>query len=152
MNHINYLKYVMRHKWYVFLACMRFKVNLWQAISHDWTKFTPSEWFPYVHTFYKKDGSKQYLESAEFAYAWRHHQRVNPHHWQYWLLTWDRGTTDALYMPYKYAVEMVCDWAGAGRAITGKWEYKEWYYKNKEKIILHPETRKDVEMLLQIVF
>ena len=55
-------------------------------------------------------------------------------------------------MPYKYAVEMVCDWAGAGRAITGKWEYKEWYYKNKEKIILHPETRKDVEMLLQIVF
>ena len=56
MNHINYLKYVMRHKWYVFLACMRFKVNLWQAISHDWTKFTPSEWFPYVHTFYKKMG------------------------------------------------------------------------------------------------
>ena len=50
----------MRHKWYVFLACMRFKVNLWQAISHDWTKFTPSEWFPYVHTFYKKDGSNQY--------------------------------------------------------------------------------------------
>ena len=38
-------------------------------------------------------------------------------------------------MPEKYAREMVADWAGAGRAITGKWETLEWYEKNQEKIL-----------------
>ena len=27
-------------------------VPLWQAIIHDWTKFLPCEWFPYVQRFY----------------------------------------------------------------------------------------------------
>ena len=34
-------------------------------------------------------------------------------------------------------------------AITGKWETLEWYEKNKEKILLHPETRYLVEGLLR---
>ena len=52
-------------------------------------------------------------------------------------------------MPEKYAREMVADWAGAGRAITGKWETLEWYKKNQEKILLHPETRSLVESILR---
>lgn len=148
MNHLNYLKYVLRHKWYVFLACLKFKVSIWQAITHDWSKFTPAEWWPYVNTFYAPDGSKRYNENPAFAVAWNHHQKINPHHWQYWLITWDRGNTEPIPMPEKYIREMVADWAGAGKAITGKWEYAQWYAKNKENIKLHSETRKRVEELL----
>jgi hypothetical protein len=44
---------------------------------------------------------------------------------------------------------MVADWMGAGRAITGKWEAKAWYEKNKATIILHDGTRKLVETILE---
>jgi hypothetical protein len=37
------------------------------------------------------------------------------------------------------------DTRGAGRAIKGKDETKEWYAANKEKMVLHPETRAWVE-------
>lgn len=108
-RHWQYLKYVTRHKWYVFLACLRLRVPLWIALFHDWDKFMPDEWFPYARTFYAPDGSKRYVESVDFAHAWMKHQHRNKHHWQYWLwitiadhnfgmpiregnyLVWDRG-------------------------------------------------------------
>jgi hypothetical protein len=139
------LRYVLRHKWFVFLACLRLKVPLWRAIAHDWDKFLPDEWFPYVHTFYRPDGSKQYVESVEFAEAWNRHQKRNRHHWQYWLLTWDRGETVALEMPATDALEMLADWIGAGQAITGDPDPRPWYVKNASKIKLHRETRMAVE-------
>lgn len=102
-RHWQYLKYVLRHKWFVFVECLKLGVPLWIAIFHDWDKFMPDEWFDYASTFYKPDGSKQYAESVYFAMAWMKHQHRNKHHWQYWLkvdgvplremnmLVWDRG-------------------------------------------------------------
>lgn len=84
-RHWSYLKYVLRHKWYVFWACMEHGVPIWIAILHDWDKFLPDEWFPYARTFYKPNGEKQYVESVEFANAWMLHQHRNKHHWQYWV-------------------------------------------------------------------
>lgn len=59
-------------------------------------------------------------------------------------------------MPEQYVYEMVADWTGAGRA-QGKaynetFRYDEtrtWYQKNGGKMILHNETRKLVEHILQ---
>lgn len=51
-------------------------------------------------------------------------------------------------MPEKYGREMVADWMGAGRGITGKWEADKWYEHNKLNIQLHPDTRVRVEALL----
>lgn len=149
-RHINYLKYVLRHKWFVLVATSKIRAPLWRAIIHDLSKFSPSEWFPYAETFYAPDGSKQYKESQEFAQAWNCHQKRNRHHWQFWLITWDRGTTEPMPMEYDSIYEMVADWMGAGRAITGKWETKEWYLKNKDKIIIHPASRSLVEAILQV--
>ncbi len=149
-RHWNYLKYLLRHKWFVLVASGRLGLPLWRAIIHDLSKFRPSEWGPYARCFYAADGSKQYKETEEFALAWRLHQIRNPHHWQYWLLRWDRGETLALRMHPTYAKEMVADWMGAGRAITGRWEAGAWYLKNKDKIELHPATRYEVEVLLKM--
>jgi hypothetical protein len=147
-----YLKYVIRHKWFVLRACRKTGTSLWRGLIHDLSKFRPSEWGPYVRTFYAPDGSKQYKETEEFAVAWNLHQKRNKHHWQAWLLTWDRGETVALRMPDKYVREMVADWIGAGLAITGKVEVCQWYEKNKTKMILHPDTRTKVETLLKELF
>lgn len=149
-RHLNYLKYVLRHKWFVLLASIRIGAPIGRAVIHDLSKFLPSEWNPYARTFYAPDGSKQYKEGPEFAAAWNEHQKRNKHHWQYWLITWDRGNTEPLPMPYDCIYEMVADWMGAGRAITGKWEAKEWFEKNRHVIQLHADTRLEVEKILKL--
>lgn len=89
LRHFAYLTYVLRHKWYVFVACLEYGL-IWRGIKHDWSKFLPSEWFPYARTFYKPDGTGQYQPGTEFDIAWNHHQKRNSHHWQYWLLSPDK--------------------------------------------------------------
>jgi hypothetical protein len=40
------------------------------------------------------------------------------------------ATLKALPMPEKFVREMVADWMGAGRAITGRWDVNDWYRPN----------------------
>lgn len=85
--------------------------------------------------------------------AWLKHQNRHPHHWQYWVLMEDRppeGTHRfrALPMPEVFIREMVADWLGAGRAITGGWDVWKWYFGNKHNQVMHPYVRHRVEELL----
>jgi len=153
MKHVRYLWYLLRHKWFVFVAGLRTGAPMWRLIIHDWSKFLPCEWFPYVEYFYgsgkngreaKGDYDAANTGDAAFDRAWLHHQHVNAHHWQHWVLCQDNGETKFLRMPDNFLREMVADWMGAGRAITGKWEVVDWYWKNQYKIQLHPETRMSV--------
>jgi hypothetical protein len=216
--HWRYLIYVLRHKWFVLVAGLRLRVSLIQLITHDWSKFLPSEWGPYVAYFYgdlpehdPEDpckwmrrgyyGPTKADAQAAFDVAWNYHQKRQPHHWQYWLLTTDQPratwvitSTDGgmryagvanyelfpdrnfaemsasgeqahqdaewlrtilnrapvpLQMPERYVREMVADWMGAGRAITGRWEVAQWYARSRPHIILHPATRARVEELIE---
>lgn len=141
MNYFNYLKYLMKHKYYVWVACNVLGVSWYQALIHDISKFRLREWCPYMNCFYNHDGSSCYKETIEFAQAWNAHQKYNKHHYQYWLLTWDNGKSEPLPMPEKYVREMMADWFGAGKAITGKWEAEAWYIQNQDNIMLHPDTK-----------
>jgi hypothetical protein len=128
---------------------------------HDLSKVRPSEWFPYANYFYKKDGTQRqhrdetgYYQlydtgDSKFDYAWLLHQKRNKHHWQWWILPKDDGSLKGLPIPIKYVREMVCDWTGAGLAQGHGRDLELWYQKNKEKMQLHPETRREVETLLQ---
>ena len=161
-KYYKYLHYLFRHKYYVAIECFKYGLY-WRGIIHDWSKFLPSEFFPYIQSFYGEfqpecpvySGpvdwqKKQYLEktSKNFDRAWIHHQHLNKHHFQHWILREDSGQNKILEMPYKYAIEMFCDWVGAGIAITGKRDIVEWYEKNKEVILLHENTRNFVEKLI----
>ena len=172
MKHLKYLRYVLRHKyfvakglWYLWLRNPRYMYLLWAMVVHDFSKFLPEEWFPYVDKFYggktfsykiipkEKRTRKDINESTEmvnirFDQAWNHHQKSNKHHWQYWLLKNDKGSSKALCMPYKFTLEMVADWYGAGMAINGCNEVVSWYDNNKDKMILHSLTRLHVERLV----
>lgn len=148
--HLKYLRYLIRHKWFVFLAGLQTKAPLWRLIIHDWSKFLPCEWGPYVRRFFA--GRAGLLDKAadpdEFHVAWTHHWHANPHHWEHWLAV-DDGLLRPLEIPQHFVQEMVADWMGAGRAITGKWEALAWYEKNKAKMALHPNSRILTEELLK---
>jgi hypothetical protein len=163
MRHWQYLKYVLRHKWFVFEECLKLGVPLWIAIFHDWDKFLPDEWMPYARFFYNADGSKVqrrdstgYYKPTDtgdhaFDYAWLLHQKRNKHHWQWWCLPEDSGTFKVLPMPEVYCKEMLADWRGAGRA-QGTPDTVAWYIANKDKMHLHPYTRQWIELQLGIYF
>ena len=163
IRHWRYLKYLARHKWFVFVAGLRVGgIPIWRLIIHDWSKFMPCEWGPYTRFFYgprtalvpEPRGPKDYVVAAEvrssFDLAWLHHQHHNPHHWQHWVLRNDDGDTRLLLMPDRLVREMVADWMGAGRAITGKWDAASWYQKNSDKMMLHGHVRWQVENLLEV--
>lgn len=151
MRHWQYLKYVLRHKLFVFQACLKMHVPIWIAIFHDWDKFLPDEWMPYARCFYKPNGEKQYSESDDFREAWNAHQKRNKHHWQYWMITWDRGETECLPMPIVYINEMLADWIGAGK-VLGKPDVPAWYRSNRDKIRLHRDTRDIIEVKLRLLY
>lgn len=157
--HWEYLKYVLRHKWWVAIWCIHYGIPF-AGVVHDLSKFHPREWFPYVDKFYGGEyperhygdvrnhlGDKytQPWVDARFDEAWNHHQKRNPHHWQYWVLREDDGATKALDMPMRYRKEMLADWRGAGIAINGRDETPEWYRRNRDKMILHPDVRAWIE-------
>jgi len=51
MKYLKYLKYILKHKWYVMIEC--FKNGLiWRGLMHDLSKFLPSEFIPYANFFY----------------------------------------------------------------------------------------------------
>lgn len=146
MKHLKYLNYVLRHKWFVFQAGLKTGVPIWRLIIHDYTKFSRAEWTPYVNRFFSgRAGTEDKSRDDEaFKAAWLHHWNHNPHHWEYW-----DGALAANVMPEQFAREMVADWMGAGRAITGSWDLTDWYNKTKDRQRLHPRTRGFVEYLLR---
>ena len=165
LKHLKYLKYLLLHKYWVFYAGLKLKVSIWRLLIHDWSKFLPCEWFAYTNYFYGNHPKFSELPSAlksiwpaksceeywkdKFDFSWNHHSKFNKHHFQFWVLIEDSGKIKPLKMPEKYVREMTADWEGAGRAITGKWEAWDYYQKNKENTLLHPESRELFERLLR---
>ena len=163
--HWKYLKYLLRHKWFVLLAGQKLKVPMWRLLLHDLSKFLSCEWLPYARSFYGPKALYLWADTygkyanytgrgaaqvkREFDAAWLHHQHHNLHHWQSWVLREDNGGTRALQMPEQYVREMVADWYGAGRAITGRWEAGEWFDKNQHKMMMHNATYARVVELLR---
>lgn len=147
-----YAWYVIRHKWFVMREC--FKVGLyWRGIMHDMSKLRPSEFFPYARYFYGRGQNKTGYYDDAFNFAWLLHQKRNEHHWQWWILSLDDGGEKILPMSCRAIDEMICDWKGAGRAITGNkdpGECRKWYLANKRNMRLHPVTRLIVEIILGV--
>jgi hypothetical protein len=94
-RHWQYLRYVVVHKYWVFLAGWELGVP-WLALLHDNSKFRSDEWGPYARHFYEPDGSKKTRRAADGFYrdqandtqfdcAWLKHIRRNKHHPQHYI-------------------------------------------------------------------
>lgn len=117
-------------------------------MKHDWSKLLPSEWIPYANNFYgsPERATAKMETTTRFQMAWRQHISRNDHHWEYWL---DDALRGPQVIPNPAVREMVADWLGANRAVTGAWQASKWYASNRGRIQLHPWTREFVEALLQ---
>ena len=153
MTNIRIFLLIIKHKWFVFLAGLKLRVPLWRLLVHDWTKFLPCELPHYGRQFCGKAD-----RPLEFMHAWLHHQNSNKHHWEYWIprsgCRCDPPYPDGfpITMPEWAIREMVADWLGASRTYGTKcsdindWK---WLEKNKHGFILHNETRKKLNQILQ---
>jgi len=153
-QHWKYLQYVVRHKWFVYQAGREIGVGRWQLLIHDWHKFLPSEWIPYAEFFNgpkTDDPAEKQRRKDAFRKAWLLHQNRAPHHWNFWVLVndWDDPQVSGIEMPYKYILEMIADWRGAGKA-QGNNDTRGWYLKNRSRQIMHENTRYTLEMLLHL--
>lgn len=144
------LRYILIHKWFVFVECRKVGIGFWQAMIHDWSKFSGIEFKAYTDYFARNLRDK--IHDEAFNRAWLHHIHRNPHHWQHWVLRTDQEGIKVLRMPEMYVREMVADWRGVGRTLgLGADNAVVWYRKNKDTMALHPQTRHRVEELLGIV-
>ena len=150
-----HFKKICTHKYWVAKYC--FKAGLvWQGITHDLSKFSWTEFWESVKYY---QGSRSPINAAKedqgYSLAWQHHKGRNKHHYEYWTDKYDDGTV-ALEMPYKYAVELICDWYGAARAYTGnrgkdfyQKELAWWLDKRNNK---HPKMNQQTMNFVDIVF
>lgn len=117
--------------------------------EHDKSKYTAIEYDAYDKYFYD---NKNYSTERAFNYAWLNHIHNNPHHWQYWVLLEDDPSEDKKYVtlpiPYKYVVEMICDWWSFGWKSGNLYEIFDRYEDYKHKMKLHDGTRDYVEQIL----
>jgi hypothetical protein len=142
---LKYVFYILRHKHYVAVECFK-RGLVWCAITHDMSKFRPSEFFPYMRFFYSQKGQPCIpIIKDRFNQAWLDHIHRNNHHWQYYILYERDQALTVLPMPRTARIEMICDWIGAGRAQGHGNDVREWYAVHYQALKLHPTTRELVE-------
>lgn len=140
----NYLKTLLKHKYYVFRECVKLGIPF-RGLIHDNSKFSISEYLQYKKYFSVDDPDEK--TKKEFDLAWLHHIIKNKHHWNHWVIIDDEGLKP-LEMPEVYIKEMVADYKGFGYTYNGFDDSLQYYKLNKNKMLLHPNTRKKLEYYL----
>lgn len=141
---MDYFWLTIKHKWFVFLAGLKYGAPLIRLITHDLSKFGFKEYIHYQKQFFGSGSDK-------FNEAWIHHQNTNDHHWEYWIprTGHDKGDSlDNVPLPMSCGAvrEMLADWVGASRAYTGQWPSEDnwpWLdrvFETKIAPRLHPDT------------
>jgi hypothetical protein len=140
-----YLKYVLRHKYYVLLECFKLRIY-WRGITHDLSKLLPSEFKPYAIYFYDHKGNSRetpwlhsttYFQKQNYREAWDLHLKRNSHHWQFHSI----GSP----MPAGDMLEMIADWKAMEHNGSSALDY---YTKMREGMEFNALTRLWVEDLL----
>ena len=128
-NLFKHIGLVIRHKHKVFINCAKCGL-IFRGLVHDMSKFSPTELFESAR-YYQGNRSPIGVCRREngVSLAWLHHKGRNKHHIEYWL---DPDCTVTPIMPYKYAVECICDKLAATKTYKGK-DY------SPEKLIEHWE-------------
>lgn len=128
-----------------------------QGLTHDLSKFTPTEFIPSVKYF---TGTRSPNEGERAAYgyskAWLHHKGRNKHHFEYWFdYNMSKHRVEPVRMPERFVVEMFCDRVAASKTYRGK-EYSEdyplfYFLKGKANRVIDRRTSDELEALLTML-
>lgn len=154
-KYIAHIKTVFKHKSVVFSLMWKCGYGL-QGFKHNLSKFSPTEFLSSAKYF---QGTRSPIEKEKetkgYSEAWLHHKGHNKHHWEYWIDFGKEGEIIAYKIPWRYVVEMVCDYVAAGKTYSkGKWtqhEPLEYHNRVKKQRHFHPETLKLLETFLEII-
>ncbi len=157
---IKYIKHfltIVKHRHYVKKFCFKCGYPI-RGILHDLSKYSPTEFFTSAR-YFQGTSSPINAEKTEKGYsiAWQHHKGHNPHHWEYWIDDVGTYKNKPIKIPFKYVVEMICDWLSAGIVYSKhKVNYNEpysepleYYNKFRKERIFHPETQDLIEFFLK---
>ena len=153
MNFFKHLHKVNVHRFWVFYYCCKAGIP-WRGLVHDLSKYSPTEFWESVKYY---SGTRSPIDACKekngVSMAWLHHKGRNKHHYEYWQDNFDKGG-EHLEMPDKYAIEMLCDYLGAGRAYMGKkFTYRaelDWW-ENKSKTVnaMHYRQKRFIGIVLR---
>ncbi len=150
---IKHLGLITRHKWNVLKLCIRAGIPF-RGLVHDLSKYSPTEFIESAK-FYVGDHSpiKEAKATNGYSKAWLHHKGRNKHHYEYWF---DGAAPDKTpVIPYKYAVEMVCDTLAAGKTYLGnKWTNNsqlEYWNRTKDLTYINIKTADFLEAVYKEV-
>lgn len=112
---------VNKHRFYVFCYCTRCG-QFWRGLTHDLSKYSFTEFWEGVKYYNGKFSPIASCRKEKgYSLAWLHHKGHNKHHYLYWI---DPQNKRQMNMPYKYAVEFICDHIAATKCYSGK-DYKD---------------------------
>jgi len=155
---LGHLRTIIIHKFYVGIYCCRVGLIV-QGMLHDMSKFSKEEMIAGIKYYNGKCSPNSIQKSIEgYSTAWIHHKNRNKHHSEYWLDYSENAFIEKaekmtpIEMPIRYLVEMFFDRVAACKVYKGK-TYKDsdplnYYDKQKDRLLLHPNTRSELEKLL----
>lgn len=154
-NFWGHLGTILHHKRLVRHYC--FRAGLYkQGIMHDWSKYSPVEFWAGVRHYQEGRRSPNFGEKIARGYssAWLHHKGRNRHHFEYWIdfsVDPSQGL-QGMPMPTRYVLEMFCDRVAASKNYNRD-DYDDsfalkYYEKNKEHYVIHPDSAALLEKLL----
>ncbi len=148
----NYLKHfilITKHRHQVIRNAFHMGI-FFHSLKHDLSKYSFKEF---------KDSAKNYQGNMSpifmtrknndgYSFVAVHHTKKNKHHFEYWI-DFFKGYALLIPMPYKYAVEYVCDVLAASKTynkkdFSGKVVY-EYFTKREKYYLMHPATKEFVK-------
>ena len=141
---LDYGKYLAKHKYHVIKPMRSMGLGWGQALKHDLSKLTPTEFGPYRDWFAGPKGIKGTRDPELYA-KWResvqhhYHSPGNMHHYRALGIKQSK-------VPLKYRLEAVADWYSVGRSrgITSE-SFPEWYGRLKDKLPISPDTKNTID-------
>lgn len=149
-----HLKRILIHKYWVFYYSCKFGIP-WQGIKHDLSKFSLVEFKESIKFYNEKESPINEAKRVQgYSLAWQHHKGRNPHHYEYWVDNVDKGGI-AIKMPFKYVIELICDYLAAGKTYNGKnFSFKDeldWWKNRQRNILMHEDTKYFITYVLELL-
>ena len=144
-----HFKLITKHKCYVFKLSVKAGIPF-RGLIHDLSKYSQIE---FIESCKYYQGNRSPITAARenigYSEAWLHHKGRNKHHIEYW---YDWNVKETPIIPYKYAIEMLCDHIAAGQVYKGKnWskEYPLKYWNEIETVrhLYNPKTEKFITVI-----
>lgn len=153
-NFFKYIHLVNKHRFMVFLLCTKSGFPL-LGLTHDLSMYSLTELKEGVK-YYKSKKTFPFnnaLKTCGYSNAWLHHRGRNKHHSEYWF---DYASPlKAPVIPFKYAVELLCDKISYAKMLDEK-KYSDMspYYKwnkNRDNEMLNRHIQGFITEVLELL-